>query len=150
VPLIYGYTPYYSVAFRFKTQINENAKYHAFAAEIPEMFHNEIMGWEGLQSASYFPIILRGKEENRGLKVRIDYFKKVLDRSGISYREVFSKGGGRLANQLSLLYIADTVSYFLALLHHLDPMPVSTISGLKKRIEEDYSPLSNFEKELLK
>ena len=150
VPLIYGYTPYYSVAFRFKTQINENAKYHTFTAEIPEMFHNEIMGWEGVQAASYYPIILRGKEESKRLKVRIDYFKEILNNSGISYGEIHSKGEGRLANQLSLLYIVDITSYFLALLHNTDPTPVNTISKLKKRINEEYSPLSKFEIELLK
>ena len=150
IPLIYSYRPYYSVAFRFKTQINENAKYHAFAAEIPEIFHNEIMGWEGVQVSNYYPIILRGREESGRLKIRIDYFKEILNDSGISYGEIYGKGEGRLANQLSLLYIVDTTSYFLALLHNTDPTPVNTISKLKKRINEEYSPLSKFEIELLK
>ena len=35
------------VAYRWKTQINENAKLPAFSHELPEVDHNEIAGWEG-------------------------------------------------------------------------------------------------------
>ena len=35
------------VAGRWKAQINENAKNHAFAHTFPELNHNEIIGWEG-------------------------------------------------------------------------------------------------------
>ena len=139
IPLIYSYPPYYSVAFRFKTQLNENAKIHAFSAQIPEMFHNEIMGWEGVQTANFYSIILRGREESERLEIRIDFLKEVLESVEVPYEEVWGRGEGRLANQLSLLYIADMTSYFLALLRGIDPTPVAMISKLKKRIGDKYS-----------
>ena len=47
VPLIYGAHGHTApVAFRWKTQINENAKQPAFWAELPELCHNEIVGYE--------------------------------------------------------------------------------------------------------
>ena len=137
VPLIYGYLPYYSTAFRFKTQLNENAKIHAFSAEIPEMFHNEIMGWEGPLAANYYPIFLRGREEDDRLKIRIEYMKGVLEELNIEYAELKGRGEGRLANQLSFLYLADSTSYFSALLNRIDPTPVGLISNLKKVLRKE-------------
>ena len=47
VPLIYGCDLTVPVAYRWKSQINENAKQHAFDHQLPEMDHNEIVGWAG-------------------------------------------------------------------------------------------------------
>ena len=45
VPLIYGCELTVPVAYRWKCQINENAKQHAFEHQLPELDHNEIVGW---------------------------------------------------------------------------------------------------------
>ena len=47
VPQIAGAGLTAAIAYRWKTQINENAKLPAFAGELPEIDHNEIVGWEG-------------------------------------------------------------------------------------------------------
>ena len=47
MPLIYGSGPMAAVAYRWKTQLNENAKMHAFSHAFPELDHNEIVGWAG-------------------------------------------------------------------------------------------------------
>ena len=46
--------PTAAAAYRWKCQINENSKLPAFAAELPEADHNEIVGWEGAASAGKF------------------------------------------------------------------------------------------------
>ena len=43
------------IAYRWKTQINENAKARASAHELPELDHNEIAGWEGAPSSAASP-----------------------------------------------------------------------------------------------
>lgn len=133
IPLIYSYRPYYSVAYRFKTQINENAKQHAFCAEIPEMCHNEIVGWER-GGSKYFPVFLRGREEDPRVRARVEYLVEVLEERGVGYGVVEARGEGRLSNQLSLLYAADVASYYLALLNGVDPTPIELISRMKKRV----------------
>ena len=45
-PVIYGCDLTLPVAYRWKTQINENAKHPAFTHALPEMDHNEIVGWD--------------------------------------------------------------------------------------------------------
>ena len=51
IPAIYGADLTAPVAYRWKTQINENAKLPAFSHELPEADHNEIAGWEGARRA---------------------------------------------------------------------------------------------------
>ena len=43
--VVYGAGPTAPVARRWKGQINENAKAPAFWNELPELDHNELMGW---------------------------------------------------------------------------------------------------------
>ena len=40
-----------SAAYRWKTQINENAEMPAFASELPEIDHNEIVAPAGTDAA---------------------------------------------------------------------------------------------------
>src|SRR3954447_15308217 len=47
IPVIYGSDLTASVAYRWKCQINENAKLPAFSNVLPEGDHNEIEGWAG-------------------------------------------------------------------------------------------------------
>ena len=43
IPIIYGSKPFKSVAYRWKTQFNENAKTFAFYSYFPELNHNDTM-----------------------------------------------------------------------------------------------------------
>ncbi|HWF54107.1 MAG TPA: SIS domain-containing protein, partial [Solirubrobacteraceae bacterium] len=47
VPQIVGAGLTSPVAYRWKSQLNCNAKVPAFWSELPELDHNEIVGWEG-------------------------------------------------------------------------------------------------------
>src|ERR687898_301173 len=49
IPVITGEGLTASVAYRWKTQINENAELPAFASKLPEHDHNEIVGWAGAE-----------------------------------------------------------------------------------------------------
>jgi len=116
--------------------VNENAKYHAFFAELPEADHNEIMGWEGALAAKYHPVLVRGSEEPSEIAVILDFWKRVFKERSIEYSEMKSSGGGRLSELLELLVSVDLASYVLALLLGVDPTPVGTISRLKKTMDE--------------
>ena len=50
--VIYGCGLTAPVAYRWKTQLNENAKVPAFTTELPEADHNELDGWEGAGSVA--------------------------------------------------------------------------------------------------
>ena len=61
IPVVSGSGLTEAVAYRWKTQVNENAKLPAFASELPELDHNEICGWSGAGE----PRPLRGRVPRR-------------------------------------------------------------------------------------
>ena len=137
IPMIYSYEPYTPIGFRLKTQLNENAKHHAFLEELPEANHNEIMGWEVLTVKYLHPIYIRGREERREITTSIDYRIEMLRGKGVKYSIIKAEGGDRLEEYLYLMVKVDLVSYLTALEKRVDPTPVATISGLKKKLENE-------------
>ncbi len=133
-PLVYGYSPYLSPAYRFKTQMNENAKVHTFFGELPEANHNEIMGWSGPLN-KFTVTIVRGHEEPEYMRARIEFLEDILEKSGVPFYNLYGEGGIRSSELLSLVFKVDVVSVALALLLGVDPTPVNTITELKRHLE---------------
>lgn len=133
-PIIYGHTYYVPIARRWKTQFNENAKIAAFFSSFPEMCHNDLVALANDKNMSKFMhILLRDKEEHTKLKKRIEVTKELVFKDCI---EVYASGKTQLAKMLSLLYIGDFASYYLAILKGIDPTPVEVIERLKKKLEQ--------------
>jgi glucose/mannose-6-phosphate isomerase len=138
-PLIYSYRPYISAGYRFKTQLNENAKIHAFYLDLPEANHNEIMGWRPPAFDKFFAVIIRGAEEPHYLSKRIEFLKNYFESNNIafiSYLPDVRQEGKRTCELLSLIYKLDIISVGAALRLKTDPTPVDTITRLKKYIEK--------------
>jgi len=138
LPVIYGaYERTDAVALRWRGQIQENAKQLAFSNLLPEMNHNEINGWQ-------FPpaivkqcaaILLRDPDDHRRVSLRFDALGQILRKAHV--RPIVAlEGRGRslLARMLSLVYLGDWTSYYLALLNGIDPTPVPVISHLKQML----------------
>ena len=69
---VYGAAPR-PVAARWKTQINENAKVPAFAAELPEADHNEIVGWESASAlGSFLAVLLEDSDQHPRVRQRAE------------------------------------------------------------------------------
>jgi glucose/mannose-6-phosphate isomerase len=138
IPVIYGAGPTAPVAYRWKTQINENAKQPAFWAELPELCHNEIVGYE--LGGKLFPrgvvVFLRTSFDHPRVAKRVEILKEMLTQAGLSFREVWAQGHDPLAQSLWLLYFGDWVSFYLSLLNGVDPTPVRPIQELKRRLRE--------------
>jgi glucose/mannose-6-phosphate isomerase len=138
VPLIYGSTGITSVAaLRWKTQINENGKAHAFWNVFPELNHNEVVGWSARPDISkgMHVVLLRDKEDDSKVQRRMEITKELMaEASGIS--EVFSHGKTKEARLLSLIHIGDFLSLYLAFLYNQDPKPIKAIDYLKNRLAD--------------
>ncbi|RLE84691.1 MAG: bifunctional phosphoglucose/phosphomannose isomerase [Thermoprotei archaeon] len=139
IPLIYSYAPFSSIGFRFKTQLNENSKIHAFYAELPEADHNEIMGWEGELRGNYVAVMLRGATEPEEIRTRIEFWKNLLKELKVDNWEVRARGPNLFGEMLYLLLTVDMTSYLAALLRGIDPTPVNIISSLKEFTEDKLS-----------
>lgn len=138
VPLVYGSGPTAPVAYRWKTQVNENAKAPAFWGELPELCHNEVVGWElqGKLLPQGTAVFLRTRHDHPRVGLRAEVLQELLRARGIPWLEARGRGRTPAAGVLSLLYLGDWVSYYLALLHGVDPTPVAIIRELKGRLAE--------------
>ncbi len=137
VPLIAGSGITSAVAYRWKTQFNENAKMHAFAHELPELDHNEIVGWTGAQdAASFSTVFLDDQDLHPRARQRIALTRELVEPSAAVTRVVQTRGESPTERVISLVLLGDLVSVYLAVLRGVDPQPVEVIERLKARLGE--------------
>lgn len=132
VPVIHGAGSTIAAARRWHTQINENAKTAAFFTELPEGNHNEICGWErGRAIAPLAAVFLEDADQHPRVGHRIALTAEAVERAGAPALRVESRGDSRLERVLSLLFLGDLTSVYLALLDGVDPTPVEPIVRFK-------------------
>ncbi|MFZ4506593.1 MAG: bifunctional phosphoglucose/phosphomannose isomerase [Fimbriimonas sp.] len=137
--IIYGLGPWQSlVAYRWKCQINENAKNHIFVHSFPELNHNEILGWvkaDEQNVAKYVTIVLEDGTESAKMKTRAAVTERLVG-SFSKFHYVRPLGTGLFAKMLSLTYIGDFVSLYLAVLNQVDPENIDSINILKTELSK--------------
>jgi len=132
IPIIYASDLLKPVAYRWKTQINENAKQAAFYNVFSEMNHNEIAGIQGMDR-KYIAILLRDKFDNKQVQKRMEICKELMEER-FDVEEIYTRGNGLLARIFSTIFFGDFVSYHLALWNRVDPTPVDIIEDLKGKL----------------
>lgn len=134
--IIYSSEKMFPAALRFKGQICENAKLLAFANTIPEMNHNEIVGWDSIQSNAPFSVMLiRDADDHSQIQKRFDILKKILSKKTALY-EIYSEGSDSFSKFMSLIYWGDWLSYFMAIVRKTDPTPVDIITHFKNELSK--------------
>jgi len=133
LPFIYAPRGLAGAALRLKTQLNENSKVPAKVELFPELCHNEIVALRSLPSPISF-IFLRVGEEERRMGVRREFTAELL--RGRRVVELEGEGRGRLARLLTLVYLGDFLSFYLAVERGVDPTPVPEIEELKRRLSQ--------------
>ncbi len=134
-PIVYAYEGFHSCAKRWQTCLNENAKVLSWCGSLPEMTHNEVVGLEGDEKVDGFALVfLRDRDEPEYVRQKFEFVK---GRTKCKVLEVWAEGEGRLSRMLHLMYTGDLVSYYLAILRGVDPMPVNIIEEMKNELRED-------------
>lgn len=130
--------PLEAVALRWRQQLNENAKLPAHSAAVPELNHNEIVGWQvaGALQRGISVIVLRDREDSAEATLRLDLTAEYAARQGAAVHEVRSSGESRLARLATLVQFGDYFSLYLALLGGVDPVDITSIDEFKKRLAE--------------
>ncbi|MCA1691699.1 MAG: bifunctional phosphoglucose/phosphomannose isomerase [Acidimicrobiales bacterium] len=135
LPLVYGGGGLGGVAaHRWKTQFNENAKVPAFWNTLPELCHNEVVGWgqHGDLTRQAFTVVnLRHDFEHPQLSERFRLVNELIDEVVAGPEEVQAEGEGELAQLLDLILIGDFTSIYLALQEGIDPGPVPVLDDIK-------------------
>ena len=137
LPVIWGQEGVLAVAAtRWKTQFNENAKVPAYAAAVPELGHNEVVGLgPGAPPASALAIAaLRAPNEDPRTARRIEAALRLARERGARTSEAHVHGLSPLAQLASGVQLGDLASVYAAVLRGVDPTPVEAIERLKTEV----------------
>lgn len=134
VPFVWGPRLFEGVAYRFRTQLNENSKVPAGSGAFPEIFHNAVLASEGSDEVlePLCTLIIRDPGETDVMTKKIERFRALLKPRVGRMLEIKARGRGRLARMFSIIYIGDYASTYLGLLNGLDPSSMDAIDKLKR------------------
>ena len=137
IPIIVTEEDMTSIGFRLKSQLNENSKMLSYNITLPEMNHNEIVGWQGEQiDNSAFSLVWINIRHDKNIK-RMTITNDIL-KDKVSFNnhiEVPSEiTSNHLASFLYLINYLDWLSYWCSTLHGVDIMNIDNIDTLKKSI----------------
>jgi glucose/mannose-6-phosphate isomerase len=147
---VYAADAYEAAARRLKNQINENGKLPASWNVFPEMDHNEIVGYEDndLNKDSYV-LLLRDADEHPAVRARIEATKELIRGKVKGVAEIWAEGKSKLAKEMSLVFLGDMLSYYLAKHGGKNPDKTENIDTLKAVLKEKLNTQENIEKELV-
>jgi glucose/mannose-6-phosphate isomerase len=135
VPTIIGAGITAPIAYRWKTQLNENAKLPAFAGELPELNHNEVVGWEGVGSLGPFSaIFLDDADHHPRVRARMELTDWLVEPSASVTHRIETRGRNAVERVFSLVLLGDLVSVYTAVARGIDPTPVAVIERLKAQL----------------
>ncbi len=139
LPVIYSSSDVLDIVnLRWRCQLNENAKTLAYGNLLPEMNHNEIVGWQHMQELmkKIAVISMIDREDNSRVKRRMEITLSLISNQRGKLIEVEGEGETRLERIFDLIHLGDWVSFYLAILYKEDPTPVEFITFLKNRLTE--------------
>jgi glucose/mannose-6-phosphate isomerase len=137
IPVIAGAGITEPIAYRWKTQINENAKLPAFAHELPELDHNEICGWDGAPELGKFSaVFLQDADQHPRVRERFELTEQLIVPNATSTYSVATVGRTAVERVMSLVLLGDLVSLYLAVLRGVDPTPVDILVRLKAQLAD--------------
>jgi glucose/mannose-6-phosphate isomerase len=156
LPMIWGSSPLAGVAaYRFGTQLSENAKYPAVTGTLPEANHNQVVtfdgpfapGPDGIEGVLGLDepgedrppvplrlVLLRDSREHPQVARRREESARLADERGIRVTELTAAGGGPLERLASLVQLIDYGTVYLGIALGIDPGPIAAIQELKARI----------------
>jgi glucose/mannose-6-phosphate isomerase len=135
LPVIYGGPATGAAAYRWKTDLEENAKTFAVAGAVPEMNHNEIEVWGNRVVQPLHVVLLRDAQEHAEIARRFTLLRELIA-AQVGLSEAWARGTSSLARQLSLIALGQWTSFYLAMLRGVDPWAVPTLEAFKASLVE--------------
>lgn len=132
-PIIYSAPNFEGVSVRFRQQINENGKMLCWHHVIPEMNHNELVGWRDKDNRRVV-VFLRNEDDYERTQMRMDINKPVIKKYTPNIIELWSKGKSYFEKVFYVVNLTDWCSVYLADLHDVDAMDIEVIDNLKNAL----------------
>ena len=139
IPVIYADSSTLGVAaVRLKGQLAENSKILAWYNELPELNHNEIVGWENNADIfqRLFVLWLKDRDDHERVQHRQEITRTLLQEAGVDQITISVPGNLFKERFLHMIHYGDWLSYWCAILHGTDPSPVVKIARLKQELAD--------------
>ena len=137
IPILYSDNSSMSIAaLRLKGQICENSKMLCYHNDLPELNHNEIVGWENnsILFDHLFILWLNDSSDNKRVKLRQGITQTILNEKKVDQFVIEMTGNLFQDRFLNMINYGDWLSYWCAIAHETDPSPVMNIARLKKEL----------------
>lgn len=134
IPIFYASEKYKeSVAQICKIKINENSKTQSFFNALPELNHNEMVGFTTL-TGKFHIIIFKDPDDHPRILKRMTITREILEKKRILVSEITMQGNLVLEKMFNTLIIGAWMSYYLAKDNGIDPIPVKMVEDFKKKM----------------
>jgi glucose/mannose-6-phosphate isomerase len=134
-PIIYGGPLMLPAAYKWKIDVNENAKNTAWCGAIPEFNHNEFIGWSSHPVEKPFAVVdLLSSFEHPRVQKRFEVSDRLLSGLRPASINVEAKGGSALEHLLYLVLLGDFATTYMGLLNGVNPSPVELVERFKKEL----------------
>lgn len=130
IPVIYADVHSEGIAVRLRQQINENAKKLCWHHVLPEMNHNELVGWAGGNS-DFAALIIHTPDDYPATSTRMELTAEIIGRYTENVIELRPKGSSRISRAYYLIHLCDWISFYLAEESGADPVEIDIIDYLK-------------------
>jgi glucose/mannose-6-phosphate isomerase len=130
MPVIYSDASFEGVGIRFRQQINENSKMLCWHHVIPEMNHNELVGWRG-NYPNVKAVFLRNETDFIRNQERMEFLKAVIEPYCAGIFEIHSKGESNIERTFYLIHFVDWISQYLGEMNGFDTAEIDVINKLK-------------------
>ena len=145
IPLVYSSKRTRSIGLRFLQSLNENAKFHGFQGQLPEICHNDVVGWDLFSTSKskrpkinpieFVPISLCLDDDPLEVKTRFQIMEEKLLKTKSRSLRAPHLGVNYLSRVLSMLYYLDYSTYYAAISRGIDPMLTPSIDFLKTELK---------------
>jgi glucose/mannose-6-phosphate isomerase len=133
VGVIYSGPKYEAVAVRARQQFNENSKYLCWHHVIPEMNHNELVGWSG-GDERFAVLFLNTRDLNPRNQLRYTITKDVIAKKAAGVMELTPNGNTQIQRSFYLIHLVDWASFYLSEMNKADIMDIKVIDYLKNEL----------------
>jgi len=135
IPIIYTTDRSEAVAIRLRQQINENAKMLCWHHVIPEMNHNELVGWTEKHEDKAV-IYLRNNDDYKRNQIRMKINQDIISKYTDTIIEIYSKGNSLIEKSMYLVHLGDWISWYLSQLNKVDAIEIKVIDYLKSELSK--------------
>ncbi len=135
IPVLYALEGNDGLVTRFQQQLQENAKILCWHNIIPEMNHNELVGWADANNGVAVLVLRSQFDYEKNIK-RLEIIQPIIKSKVETFEILHGKGNSPIQELLYFIHLTDWMSFHLSELRQVDSIEVNVIDFLKSSLSQ--------------